>query len=113
MRASIYYDAARRHLAAWFEGEEFDPDDGVPHLGAALACIAILVDSDAAGKLTDDRMVMGGYRDFMGKLAGHVPRLKELHKDKKPYKHYIRGDSPQLAITDEGEFAIAKQQDTK
>lgn len=113
VRASIYYDAARRHLAAWFEGEEFDPDDGVPHLGAALACIAILVDSDAAGKLTDDRMVMGGYRDFMGKLAGHVPRLKELHKDKKPYKHYIRGDSPQLAITDEGEFAIAKQQDTK
>jgi 5'(3')-deoxyribonucleotidase len=61
IRASIYVDAAMRHLLAWFEGQECDPDDEVPHLGAVLACVAIIVDARAAGKLTDDRKLEGGY----------------------------------------------------
>lgn len=93
VRASIYYDAARRHLDAWFEGEECDPDDGVPHLAAALSCIAILVDADAAGKLTDDRMMAGGYREFMDELTTHVARLKKQHAAKTP-KHYTIDDTP-------------------
>ena len=56
VRASIYYDAAKRHLDAWFEGEELSPE-GVPHLANALACLAIIVDAEAAGKLNDDRNV--------------------------------------------------------
>ena len=87
VRASIYCDAARRHLDAWFEGEEHDPDDGVPHLAAALACVAIVVDAQAAGKLNDDRNVKGGYRKLMSELTPHVARLKELHKNRNP-KHY-------------------------
>jgi hypothetical protein len=91
VRASIYYDAARRHLDAWFEGEECDPDDGVPHLSAALSCIAIIADAAAAGKLTDDRMTPGGYRAHVDALTGHVKRLKELHAGKAP-KHYTIED---------------------
>lgn len=94
VRASIYVDAAKRHLDAWFEGEECDPDDGVPHLAAALSCIAIIVDADAAGKLNDDRMVEGGYRALVNVLTPHVARLKELHADKKP-KHYTIADEVQ------------------
>jgi hypothetical protein len=89
VRASIYYDAACRHLNAWFEGEDLDPDDKVPHLGAALACIAIIVDADAAGKLEDDRMFPGGYHEYLKKLTAHVPRLKAHHKKHAP-KHYSR-----------------------
>ena len=92
VRASIYYDAARRHLDAWFEGEECDPDDGVPHLAASLACLAIIVDADAAGKLNDDRVVQGGYRKVMDKMTAEVGRLRELHKGKSP-RHYQKGDS--------------------
>ena len=92
VRSSIYYDAARRHLDAWFEGEELDRDDGVPHLGAALACIAIIVDARAAGKLTDDRMTTGGYRKFMDELTPHVKRLKTLHAARSP-KHYTLADN--------------------
>jgi hypothetical protein len=92
IRASIYYDAAKRHLDAWFEGEECDPDDGVPHLAAALACIAIIVDAQAAGKLNDDRAVEGGYRALVDRLTPHVPRLKALHADKNPY-HYTIADT--------------------
>jgi hypothetical protein len=88
VKASIYYDAACRHLDAWFEGEEYDPDDGVQHLSAALACVAILIDAKVADKLNDDRMVNGDhYREFIDDLSTHVPRLKELHTRYAP-KHY-------------------------
>lgn len=102
VRASIYYDAAKRHLDKWFEGqdidEEFDGEgnlvggSGLPHLAHALACLAILVDAQAAGKLTDDRMVAGGYHDFLARLTPHVARLKALHADKDP-KHYTIADN--------------------
>lgn len=92
IRASIYYDAAKRHLDAWFEGEETDPDDGVPHLAAALACIAIIVDAQAAGKFNDDRAVAGGYRALVERLTPQVAYLKKLHAAKEP-KHYTIADN--------------------
>lgn len=92
IRASIYVDACKRHLDAWFEGEECDPDDGVPHLSAALACLAIIVDARAAGKLNDDRNVAGGYRELVEELTPHVQRLKDLHAGRDP-KHYTIADS--------------------
>ena len=97
IRASIYQDAAKRHLDAWFEGEECDPDDGVPHLSAALACIAIIVDAQAAGKLNDDRMIGGGYRKLMDELTPHVNRLKKLHEKRNP-RHYTMKDSAEFAV---------------
>ncbi len=93
VRSSIYYDAARRHLDAWFEGEEHDKEDGVPHLAAALSCLAIIVDAQAAGKLNDDRMTPGGYRKLMDVLTPHVERLKKLHGGKNPKHHTIRSDN--------------------
>lgn len=90
VRASIYVDACQRHLSAWFEGEECD-EEGVPHLGAALACLAILVDCSAAGKLRDDRQYPGGHREYLAGLAPLVARLHEQHAGKSP-KHYTIGD---------------------
>ena len=92
IRASIYYDAAKRHMDAWFEGEELDPDDGVPHLSAALACVAIIVDARATGRLNDDRMIAGGYRKLVDQLTSHVERLKKLHEHRSP-RHYTIADS--------------------
>ena len=89
-RASIYVDACQRHLSAWFEGEEVD-EEGVPHLSSALACIAIIIDTQAAGKLNDDRQYSGGHRKLMDSLTPHVARLKELHKDRDP-KHWTIQD---------------------
>lgn len=92
VRSSIYVDACKRHLTFWFEGEELDPDSGLPHLSHALACLAILVDAQAAGKLNDDRQVKGGYRALMDQLTPHVADLKARHKDKSP-KHYTIADN--------------------
>ena len=91
VRASIYVDACQRHLAAWFEGNEHD-EEGVPHLSAALACLAILVDCQAAGKLRDDRQYPGGHAEFLESLTPHVAMLRERHADKSP-KHYTIKDA--------------------
>ena len=92
--ASTYLAAAKRHLEAWGEGEEVDPVDGVHHLGAALACIALLVDGRALGFLNDDRRVGNpeAYRAFMDELTKEVPRLKEFYKDKDP-RHFTIADN--------------------
>lgn len=94
VRASIYCDAARRHLNAWFEGEELDPDSGLPHLGHLLACVAILVDAGATGNLNDDRQYPGNYLAFLDRLTPHVARLKAKYASRNP-KHYSIADRRQ------------------
>jgi hypothetical protein len=53
--SSVYYDAALRHLMAWFNGEDIDPESGLPHLAHVMACMSILLDADEQGKLNDNR----------------------------------------------------------
>ena len=53
--ASVYYDAAFRHLADWFDGEDTDPESGLPHLAHVMACASIILDAGANGKLNDNR----------------------------------------------------------
>lgn len=92
VRASIYVDAARRHLNAWFEGEDCAPDSKVHHLGHALACIAVILDAQSAGKLNDDRMIAGGYNQLVDEMTPLVEVIKARHADKSP-KHYTIADT--------------------
>lgn len=95
--ASTYYSALNRHINAWMEGENLDPDSRLPHLGHALACLAILVDAQMTGQLTDDRNYRGeGYRKVMTTLTALVPTIRERHKDKSP-KHYDKRDEEPFA----------------
>jgi len=55
VRASVYYDAAMRHLMAWWEGEDIDPDSGLSHLVKAMACMAVIRDAEIQNKMADDR----------------------------------------------------------
>lgn len=55
VRASVYYDAAMRHLMSWWEGEDIDPDSGLPHVVKAMACLAVMRDAQINNKLSDDR----------------------------------------------------------
>jgi hypothetical protein len=53
--ASTYVNAILRHLNAWRDGEDLDPESGITHL-AHIACSAnILMDAEVCGKLQDDR----------------------------------------------------------
>lgn len=55
IRASAYIAACRRHIAAWYDGEECASDSGIPHLAHAIASLMILLDAQHCGTLVDDR----------------------------------------------------------
>lgn len=55
VRASVYFDAVGRHLAAWWEGQDLDPDSGLSHITKAIAGLAVLRDSMMQGNWEDDR----------------------------------------------------------
>lgn len=54
-RASVYYDAALRHLMQWWEGEDIDPDSGLSHVTKAICSLIVLRDAMMTGNFTDDR----------------------------------------------------------
>lgn len=71
--ASIYIDAAIRHLLSWFdEREETASDSGVHHLGHAIACASILLDAQATGNLIDDRPNDGKLVQILNQLAEKI-----------------------------------------
>ena len=93
VRASIYYAALLRHMAAWFDGEEVD-EEGVRHIGSALACLAILADAKAAGTLLDDRNIAGGWRSTVDRLTPQVSDVTRRHGFGPQPKHYTIADTP-------------------
>lgn len=68
--ASIYIDAAFRHLASWWEREEVASDSLVHHLGHVMACCAIIIDAQVTGNLIDDRpSVPGGLAELLARMT--------------------------------------------
>lgn len=55
VRASVYYDATFRHLSAWWEGQDIDPDSDLSHVIKAIASLVVLRDSMIQGNWVDDR----------------------------------------------------------
>jgi hypothetical protein len=53
--ASVYQNAALRHLLAWWDGEDVDVESGQSHLAHVMANCAILIDARMADTLQDDR----------------------------------------------------------
>lgn len=59
--ASIYYDAAQRHLMAWYDGEHRDAESGCHPLAHVMACCAIIIDAEQHQCLNDDRPLSGRF----------------------------------------------------
>lgn len=55
VRAHTYYDAALRHLLAWWSGIDTDPDSGLHHVTKAISSLVVLRDAMLCGACTDDR----------------------------------------------------------
>lgn len=54
--ATVYIDAALRHIELYFDcGQQNASDSGIHNLGHAMACLAIIIDAEHNGTLTDDR----------------------------------------------------------
>ncbi len=54
-----YVGATLRHLSAFVDGEDMDPESGNPHLAHAMASLAILIDAIESDCAIDNRPVSG------------------------------------------------------
>lgn len=91
IRASVYYDAAMRHLAAWWEGEDIDPDSGLSHITKAIATLVVLRDGQMNGMWTDDRPPAfrnGNWLRFMNSDAAKI--IEKYPDAKEPYTRRSR-----------------------
>ena len=64
-----YVGAAMRHIAAFIDGQDEDPDSGNPHLAHALASLAILVDAIESDCGIDNRPKMGSSPRLMQEVV--------------------------------------------
>jgi hypothetical protein len=53
--ASVYLDAAFRHIELYRAGQDIASDSGIKHIVHAMSCFAILLDAQLVGTLIDDR----------------------------------------------------------
>lgn len=84
VRTSIYYDAALRHLLAYWEGEDIDPDSGLSHLSKAIAGLAVLRDCEISGNIFDDRPPQIKLKEHRSLLQEVVDGLFEKYPDPVP-----------------------------
>ena len=80
VRGSVYYDAALRHLTAWWEGEDIDPDSGLSHITKAMCSLVVLRDAMIQKKLIDDRPPPAPATHRQG-LQGIVDAIFERHPE--------------------------------
>lgn len=80
---STYLDAAMGHLAAWWEGEDLDPDSGIHHLIKAAACMFVMYDSILMKNDNDDRPVHYPVGVSL-RINEAIGKLKEKYPNPKP-----------------------------
>lgn len=54
------YECQQRHMQSWLDGEDLDPESGLPHLAHAACNLAFLIEFAEKGIGTDDR-----YRQYL------------------------------------------------
>lgn len=87
VRASVYYDATIRHMFAWWEGEDIDPDSRLSHITKAISSLVVLRDSMIRGNWEDDRPpVSEAFYPELNKKAGEI---LDTYKDRNPV-HYTK-----------------------
>lgn len=84
IRASVYYDASMRHLMAWFEGQDIDPDSGLNHITKALSTLMVLRDSMLQENWLDDRPPKTKNQTFINQLNKKAGEIIEKYPNSLP-----------------------------
>lgn len=100
VRTSTYLSAMDRHMDGYKSGERLDPTDGTHHLGNIMACCSILLDAEAAGKLTDDRPPIVGHRKALEEVEANIAALRVKYAEKRP-RHWTIADTDEIAKQDD------------
>lgn len=69
--ASVYYNAALRHIMSWWDGQSIDEESGQHHLAHAVACLLIMLDARAVANLIDDRPRYGPTAAILENMTRH------------------------------------------
>lgn len=85
VRASVYYDATMRHMNAWWEGEDYDPESKLSHVTKAITSLLVLRDAMIRDMMEDDRPP--ATPDMFKELNVHAAGLVDQYADRNP-KHY-------------------------
>lgn len=88
VRSSVYFDATMRHLIAFWEGEDLDPDSGAHHLAKALTSLVVWRDAQMQGMCEDDRPPRSV--PFYNGLNAHAGRVIDRNADKNPHHYTIK-----------------------
>lgn len=91
VRASVYRDAAWRHLSKWWEGEDIDKDSGLNHIIKALACLTVLRDAMIVDNWIDDRppaIPKGFWEELDEKAAAIIEKYPDA---KEPFTNEANG----------------------
>jgi hypothetical protein len=91
--ATTYIGAIMRHLTAWQDGEDLDPDSGLTHLAKIAACCNILMDAQHCGTLVDDRSKVP---------TGMDPMTLEEFVEACRSKYVVIDPVPQIKVTQLG-----------
>jgi hypothetical protein len=99
VKVSTYVRAARRHLSKFWNGQDADPVTLVHELASVGACVAIMLDAIACGKLTDDRPPRADMERALAEAAKVAAHLKQLFKDHSPPQYTEAEHGAQLCQT--------------
>lgn len=92
VKASVYFDAFNRHVWAWYEGEDIDPESGEHHLIKAMTCLHVYLDAELRGIAVDDRPPCS--LDFFIDLNEKVKLLREKYPNPEaPYTELEHGSN--------------------
>lgn len=82
---TVYVAAAMRHLLAFMDGEDLDPESGHSHLGHNRAGVGVLIDAMACGNAIDDRPPKGPATKLLEQHALKTPVIDPALADKIQY----------------------------
>lgn len=102
VRASVYYDASMRHLMAWWEGQDLDPDSGLSHISKTIAGLIVLRDAMMRGNWVDDRPPASD-PNWLNELNKHAAALVEKYPN--PPEPYTQQSHPANENGDQRESA--------
>jgi len=78
-----YLEAAKRHILQALDGEDEDPQTGVPHEASVAACMAIVLDAMSIGRLVDDRDKTGTASALLDMAAAKTAAIRARFAKKK------------------------------
>lgn len=72
IRHTVYLEAAMRHILSALDGEETDPESGMPHEAHAAACMGIILDAKSLDILINDRPLPGAAAKLIAQFTEKV-----------------------------------------